>query len=166
MVKVVSAWMRTDLGMSASLSACCFRNATCKIGPDEMFRHSNKLSDCSSVTFYQFRDAQACSDSVFLPSCCRTKEKAAEAFLSLQVHLTLCKHNPWNMEFDMGFPIQTLTHQMYWEGPVIYPLVFGFSFPVIILSAALHLAALVSFFIAENYAIKNLVNVLDIWQWA
>lgn len=66
----------------------------------------------------------------------------------------------------MGFPIQVLAHQSEWEGVVIHPLVFGFAFPAIMLLAALHVAAVVSLFLARDRALRYLVNVLAIWQRA
>lgn len=97
--------------MSASLSASCFRNTTCKTGLGGKFNHSNKKPDDPLLSLYKFRDAQALSDSIFFPLCCEMKRKPMErSFLkSAGIPGTLCNTTQWNMELDLGFPILALT---------------------------------------------------------
>lgn len=132
-LRIVSAWTRIELGLSASLRACCFRNATCKTGLGGKFSHSNKSSGDSPISLHQLGDAQALSGSVFFPSCWRLKRKATEVFLSLQALLALCVTQPiGTRNLIWGFPFEhSLTRCREGGLVIIHPLVFSHCYRVI-----------------------------------
>lgn len=167
MLKVVSSWVRINLGMSVSLSACCFRNTTCKTGLRGTFSHRDKSSDYSPASSHQFRDAKALSDSILFPHCCKIKRKSMQVWI-LEVLLAFDITQPngtWHLIWDFPFTQlpDAVSRPCHNSSPC---LLFGSSFLGIILLAPLQRAALVSLFTANDYEIRYFMYFLDTWQWA